>query len=139
MTNTKYRAQVNGYYKEFNNVYDWFKVYAANDLKLDTSKYYVDTKYFGKALFVSIREINKNKLIKTIYKNLNVASDFTLAHDGLYYNKAWSKSGNRIVVDGLGWTIDQVREHVLDSEVLPKVMDQSKYENIIDNIRYCFI
>ena len=106
------------------------------DTKKLNNNYYLDTKYFGKALFIAIYKKDTNKLIKKIYKNLDIAQDFTKAEDGLYYNKAWSKCGTKIDADGLGWTIEQIREYMLQYEVISELTDINKYESMIDNIRY---
>ncbi|MFV1458218.1 hypothetical protein, partial [Bacillus mycoides] len=105
-------------------------------LNLDTDNYYIGVTCQGKTVSVSVCERGTNKEIKEIYRNENITKNFVKGSDGLYYNIMWSM-GDTIDEDGLGWTIENVRDFVLEFLVLGKVSERNEYERVFDDIRYC--
>lgn len=132
-----YRMSVGGVYTVFKTIWDWFPVYCANELNLDIDSYHVSVKWSEKKLAVGICENATNNLLKTIYMNEDITKNFVKGSDGLYYNAAWSGNGSVIVEDGLGWTIENVRDFVLEFLVMDEVKEHNEYENVLDDIRYC--
>jgi hypothetical protein len=130
-----YRTNINGVYKTFSNVYDWFKAHAAQELKIN-SKYYIDIKYFGKAIWIQIREKESNKLIKTIYKNLDITKDWIKKDDKYYFN---DKYLNESIKNDISFTLDELREFYLDSIIIDEIKEINTYENTFDDIRNCLI
>lgn len=123
--------------KNYLTILEWFPQFFVEELGINNSLYEVKVQQEGVKLTISLYEKATNKLIKHMYTKEDITEQFVLGWDGLYYDPAWSATGKIIVVDGLGWGLNEVRDYLLEYVVVDELSERNRFEEAFDAIRYC--
>lgn len=118
-------------------ILEWFPKHCEAELNIKSDMYYIEVHQSKKGIVVAIHEKETNRFIKHIYMKEDITQGFVLGWDGLYYSPSWTQNGTDIEVDGLGWDLGNVRDYILEYEVLSDLAEHNTFERVLDDVRYC--